>query len=191
MTLFANLTEIREYIFCNPIYKLSNFNLEITQKEMSGNNIINFSPGPSKIAKDVLEACKVGIDNFLGSGLSVMEISHRGKHYAQLNKETEKMVRDVMEIPDNYKVLFISGGGTGQFAGVPLNLMRGDQPKADYVITGTWSAKAAKEAEKYLKVFIAIYTIPQSLLNLGYSLVKQYVVLSRLLVHKCLMGCEP
>ena len=119
---------------------------------MSGNKLINFSPGPAKIAKEVLDSCKEGIDNFLGSGLSVMEISHRGKQYSKLNSETEQLVRDTLEVPDNYKVLFLSGGGTGQFAAVPLNLMKGDNPKADYVITGTWSAKAAKEAEKYLKV---------------------------------------
>ena len=115
-------------------------------------NIINFSPGPAKIHSDVLAVCKEGIDNYCGSGLSVMEISHRGKHYSQINTETEQLIRDLLEVPDNYKVLFLSGGGTGQFSGVPLNLMRGDNPTADYVITGTWSAKAAKEAEKYLKV---------------------------------------
>ena len=119
---------------------------------MSENKIINFSPGPAKIHGDVLTACKAGLFNYSGTGMSVMELSHRGKHFSKINSETEQLVRDLLEVPDNYKVLFLAGGGTGQFAGVPLNLMKGDNPRADYVITGTWSAKAAKEAEKYLKV---------------------------------------
>ena len=120
---------------------------------MNGNKkIINFSPGPAKIPGEVLSVCKEGIDNYNGTGLSVMEISHRGKLYSQINTDTEQLVRDLLDVPDNYKVLFLSGGGTGQFSAVPLNLMRGDNPSADYVITGTWSAKAAKEAEKYVKV---------------------------------------
>lgn len=91
--------------------------------------------------------------NFQGAGASVMELSHRSATFDKIITGAERDLRELMSIPNNYKVLFLQGGGTGQFSAVPLNLCpRLKEQKADYVVTGSWSAKAAKEAEKYIQV---------------------------------------
>ena len=98
----------------------------------------------------VLEEVQAEILNYQGSGMSVMEMSHRSKVFEEILHEAEKDLRELMQIPDNYKILFIQGGGTLQFAMVPMNLMK--TGVADYVYTGAWSKKAISEAKKFGKV---------------------------------------
>ena len=96
----------------------------------------------------VIEDAAANLANYKGCGESVMEMSHRSAEFKAILEDAEKNLREIMNIPDNYKVMFIQGGGTLQFAMVPLNLMR-KSGKADYIISGTWAKKAAKEAEKF------------------------------------------
>ena len=110
--------------------------------------VYNFSAGPSMLPLEVLEKVQKDLLNYEGSGQSVMEMSHRSKTYKKIIEDAEANLRELMNIPDNYKVMFIQGGGTLQFAMVPLNLLSGSK-KADYVLTGTWAKKAYKEACKY------------------------------------------
>ena len=112
------------------------------------NRVYNFSAGPSMLPVEVLEKVQKDLLNYEGSGQSVMEMSHRSKEFQKIIDDAEANLRELMKIPDNYKVLFLQGGGTLQFAMVPLNLLRNSK-KADYVITGTWAKKAYKEACKY------------------------------------------
>lgn len=110
--------------------------------------VYNFSAGPSVLPLEVLEKVQKELLNYDGSGQSVMEMSHRSKEYQKIIDEAGANLRELMRIPDNYKVLFVQGGGTLQFAMVPMNLLRNSK-KADYVITGTWAKKAYKEAGKF------------------------------------------
>lgn len=110
--------------------------------------VYNFSAGPSVLPEAVLKRAASEMLDYEGSGQSVMEMSHRSKVYDAIIKEAEALLREVMEIPDNYKVLFLQGGASSQFAMVPLNLMN-KSGKADYVITGQWAKKAYKEAARY------------------------------------------
>ena len=112
------------------------------------NRVYNFSAGPSMLPVEVLEKVQKDLLNYEGSGQSVMEMSHRSKEYQKIIDDAEADLRELMHIPDNYKVLFVQGGGTLQFAMVPINLLRNSK-KADYVLTGTWAKKAYKEACKY------------------------------------------
>ena len=112
------------------------------------NRVYNFSAGPSMLPLPVLEKVKEDLLNYQGSGQSVMEMSHRSASFKKIIEEAEADLRDIMEIPDNYKVLFLQGGGTLQFSMIPLNLLRNSM-KADYAITGTWAKKAYKEACKF------------------------------------------
>ena len=112
------------------------------------NRVYNFSAGPSVLPVEVLEKVQKDLLNYGGSGQSVMEMSHRSKEYIKIIEDAEADLRELMNIPDNYKVMFLQGGGTLQFAMVPLNLLRNSR-KADYVITGTWAKKAYKEACKF------------------------------------------
>ena len=110
--------------------------------------VYNFSAGPSVLPLPVLEKVKEDLLNYGGSGQSVMEMSHRSESFKKIAADAEQDLRDLMNIPDNYKVLFLQGGGTLQFSMIPLNLMTNNK-KADYVITGTWAKKAYKEACKF------------------------------------------
>jgi len=110
--------------------------------------VYNFSAGPSMLPEKVLKIASEQMLNYEGSGQSVMEMSHRSKVYDEIIKSAEQDLRDLMKIPDNYKVLFLQGGASTQFAMVPLNLMTKNK-KADYVITGQWSKKAFSEAKIY------------------------------------------
>ena len=110
--------------------------------------VYNFSAGPSMLPLAVLEKAQAELLDQGGSGQSVMEMSHRSKEYDVIIKEAEALLRELMEIPDNYKVLFLQGGASTQFAMIPLNFMNGSG-KCDCVITGQWSKKAASEFEKY------------------------------------------
>ena len=112
------------------------------------NRVYNFSAGPSMLPMPVLEAAARDMFDYNGSGQSVMEMSHRSPVYDEIIKEAQAKLRAVMNIPDNYKVLFLQGGASTQFAAVPLNLMNGSG-KADYIVSGQFSKKAYKEAQKY------------------------------------------
>ena len=114
----------------------------------------NFSAGPAALPLEVLETIRNDIPDWLGSGMSVMEVSHRGKDFVELAARAEKNLRDLMAVPDDYSVLFTQGGATMQMAMAPLNLSApGDN--ADYVVTGSWGKKAAGEAQKFCNVNVA------------------------------------
>ena len=115
--------------------------------------VYNFSAGPSMLPVPVLEKAANEMLNYEGSGMSVMEMSHRSKVYDGIITSVQQKLREVMGIPDNYKVLFMQGGASSQFAMVPLNLMK--TGKADYVVTGQFSGKAAEEAKKFGEVNVA------------------------------------
>ncbi|MDR0486683.1 MAG: 3-phosphoserine/phosphohydroxythreonine transaminase [Treponema sp.] len=118
--------------------------------------VYNFSPGPSALPLPVLEKAAVEMQDANGTGQSVMEMSHRSKDFKPIIEKTESLLRELMGIPVNYKVLFLQGGASLQFSMVPLNLAAGEVPgkgkKAAYVDTGIWSDKAIKEAAKYITV---------------------------------------
>jgi len=116
--------------------------------------VYNFSAGPSMLPEAVLTKAAAEMLDYEGSGQSVMEMSHRSKVYDAIIKDAEKLLREVMQIPDNYKVLFLQGGASSQFAMVPMNLMT-KNGKADYVLTGQWATKAYKEAARYGDVVAA------------------------------------
>ena len=110
--------------------------------------VYNFSAGPSVLPEAVLQRAAAEMMDYNGSGQSVMEMSHRSKVYEEIINGCEALLREVMQIPDNYKVLFLQGGASSQFAMLPLNLMNGSG-KADFVITGQWANKAYQEASRY------------------------------------------
>lgn len=112
--------------------------------------MIYFNAGPAKIPDDVLQEVRSELLDYAGTGLSVMEISHRSKTFADILAKAEKTLRSLLDIPEDYAVMFMQGGATGQFAAVPLNLKVSG--KADYIITGTWSKKAAAEAKNFTDV---------------------------------------
>ena len=113
--------------------------------------VYNFSAGPSMLPEEVLKKAQTEMLEYGTSGMSVMEMSHRSKDYQDIIDSAEALVRELMHVPDNYKVLFLQGGGSTQFAMIPLNLASKNK-KADYVITGQWAKKAAAEAERYITV---------------------------------------
>ena len=116
--------------------------------------IYNFSAGPSMLPEAVLQKAQQEILDWQGSGMSVMEMSHRGKHFLSIAEAMKNDLVGLMSIPDNYKVLFLQGGATAQFALIPQNILNG-KGKACYVNTGAWSTAAIKEAGKYCEVKIA------------------------------------
>jgi len=116
--------------------------------------VFNFSAGPAVLPEEVLRQAAEEMLDWHGSGQSVMEMSHRGKEYMSIHAQAEADLRELMGIPANYKVLFLQGGATLQFAQIPMNLMRG-KASADYVNTGEWSKKAIKEAKLFGKVNVA------------------------------------
>ncbi len=113
--------------------------------------IYNFSAGPAVLPKEVLEQVQAELVDWHGSGMSVMEMSHRGKEFMSIAAEAEADLRELMSIPANYKVLFLQGGASTQFSNIPINLLRGKKT-ADYLNTGEWSKKAIAEAKKYCEV---------------------------------------
>ena len=112
------------------------------------NRVFNFSAGPSMLPLNVIENVAENLASFEGCGQSVMEMSHRSKEFKKIITEAEADLRELLNIPDNYRVLFMQGGGTLQFSMVPLNLLRNSK-KADYIVSGSWAKKACKEAKKY------------------------------------------
>ena len=116
--------------------------------------VFNFSPGPAALPEPVLRKAAEEMLDWHGSGMSVMEMSHRGKEFISIHAEAESLLRELMGVPSNYKVLFMQGGAIGENAIVPMNLI-GKTGKADYVITGDWSKKSIKEAKTYGKANVA------------------------------------
>ncbi len=109
--------------------------------------VYNFAAGPSMLPEEVLIEAGKSITDYLGSGMSVMEMSHRSKWYEDINEECRSLVCELMNVPDGYEVIFVQGGASTQFEAVPLNLMH--TGKADYIVTGNFAKKAYKEAQKY------------------------------------------
>lgn len=116
--------------------------------------IYNFSAGPAMLPEEVLAQARDELLDWQGSGMSVMEMSHRGKEYTSIAESAEVDLRELMQIPDNYRVLFLQGGASSQFAMIPMNLL-GSKRSADYLDTGSWSKKAIKEAGNYGEVRVA------------------------------------
>ena len=116
---------------------------------MGSQRVYNFSAGPSMLPLEVLERAGNEIANYQGSGMSVMEMSHRSKVFQKIFDDTKAGFIRLFRVPDNYKVLFLQGGASQQFAMIPMNLMKNGV--ADYIVTGQWAKKAFKEAQKYGK----------------------------------------
>lgn len=133
--------------------------------------VYNFSAGPSIMPEEVMKYAQNEFLDYQGIGSSIMEISHRSQEYIKMAQEAEKDLRYLLNIPDNYKVLFLQGGGRGQFAAVPMNLLTGTG-KADYITTGNWSEDAFKEAQRYGDVsrIKADYTNQDGKVTVNYDL---------------------
>jgi phosphoserine aminotransferase len=116
--------------------------------------VFNFSAGPAVLPEPVLQQAAEEMLDWHGSGMSVMEMSHRGKEFVAIHAQAEADLRELLRIPEHYKVLFLQGGAAAQFAMIPLNLLRG-KSAADYINTGQWSTKAIGEAKKFCKVNVA------------------------------------
>lgn len=123
------------------------------------NRVYNFNPGPATLPLSVLEEAQRELLDFKGTGMSVMEISHRSKEYEELNTETENLFKEILNAPGNYRVLFMGGGASAQFALVPMNMLS-PETEADYIITGNFAEKAYEEATRIGKVNIAATTKP-------------------------------
>lgn len=119
--------------------------------------VYNFSAGPAALPVDVLQQAQEEMSDWHGSGMSVMEMSHRGKEFMSIAGQAEADLRELMAIPDNYKVLFLQGGASSQFSMVPLNLTA-EKNTSDYLVTGSWSKKAVAEAKRFSRVHIAATT---------------------------------
>ncbi|KAJ4461861.1 Phosphoserine transaminase [Paratrimastix pyriformis] len=115
----------------------------------------NFSAGPASLPLEVLQQAQAEFLDWHGTGMSVMEMSHRSKAYESIIAKTQQDLRALLNLPANYKVLFLQGGAYGAFASIPMNLLKGSSGKADYIVTGTWSQTAVKEAKKYCQVNVA------------------------------------
>ena len=116
--------------------------------------VFNFSAGPAMLPEDVLKQAQSEMTDWQGSGMSVMEMSHRGKEFMSIAEKAAADLREIMAIPDSHEILFLQGGASSQFAMVPMNLLRG-KSSADYINTGAWSKKAIAEAKRYCEVNIA------------------------------------
>lgn len=119
--------------------------------------VYNFSAGPATIPEAVLKRASEEMLDWNGSGMSVMEMSHRGKEYMSIAAQAEADIRELMAIPENYKVMFLQGGASSQFSAIPMNLLRG-KTTADYINTGAWSKKAIAEAKRFCDVNVAATT---------------------------------
>src|SRR5579862_2514766 len=128
--------------------------IEIERKKMR--KVFNFSAGPGMLAEEVLQQAQAEMLDWNGTGMSIMELGHRGPEFKVVAERAEADLRELMSIPKNYHVLFLPGGATAQFAMIPINLL-GDKLQADYVDTGVWSKKAIEEAQRYGKINVAAY----------------------------------
>ena len=118
------------------------------------NKVYNYSAGPATLPEQVLDICKKELLDWRGSGISVMEMNHRGENFGEILQDAKQSVKTLLNVPDTHEILFVQGGATAQFSAVPLNLI-GKTGKADYIVSGNFSEIAAAEAEKYGKVSIA------------------------------------
>ncbi|HEY9572540.1 MAG TPA: 3-phosphoserine/phosphohydroxythreonine transaminase [Pusillimonas sp.] len=126
----------------------------------------NFSAGPSALPLEVLQQAAAEMTDWHGCGMSVMEMSHRGKQFTQIRNEAEADLRELLSIPDDFEVLFMQGGATAENAIVPLNLIgRNGSGKADYILTGIWSNKSHKEAQRYGDIAIAASSGSETVLD--------------------------
>lgn len=125
----------------------------------------NFSAGPAALPIEVLQQAASEMLDWRGTGMSVMEMSHRGREYQSIHEEALADLRELLAVPDNYKILFMQGGGQGQNAFIPLNLL-GTRTEADYVVTGVWSQKSQQEAQRYCRAHIAATTEPRGFTSL-------------------------
>jgi phosphoserine aminotransferase len=116
--------------------------------------VFNFAAGPATLPLEVLEQARAEMTDWQGSGMSVMEVSHRSKAFIAVAEEAEALLRDLLGVPKSYRVLFLQGGATGQFSAIPMNLTTAEST-ADYLNTGAWSKKAIGEARRYCKVNVA------------------------------------
>jgi phosphoserine aminotransferase len=116
--------------------------------------VFNFSAGPAMLPLEVLEQARAELSDWQGSGMSVMEVTHRGKAFVALAQQTQALLRELLQVPASYRVLLMQGGATGQFSAVPLNLAPAGA-SADYLNTGAWSKKAIGEARRYCRVNVA------------------------------------
>lgn len=138
------LTKVQKWnkIFANNRHKFN-------EEDFTVERVYNFSAGPAVLPEEVLQEAAAEMLNYKGTGMSVMEMSHRSKAYETIIKEAESDLRELMNIPDNYRVLFLQGGASQQFAMIPMNLMK--NKVADYIVTGQWAKKAYQEACLYGK----------------------------------------
>jgi phosphoserine aminotransferase len=127
--------------------------------------VYNFAPGPAMLPRPVMKKAQEEFLDWNGTGMSVMEVSHRSKEFIALAETSEADLRDILGIPANYKVLFMQGGATSQFAMVPMNLLQGGK-SADYVITGNWSSKAYKEAQRHGQARVAATSREQNYMTI-------------------------
>ena len=135
---------------------------------MTKERIYNFSAGPAVLSLEVLKEVEQNLLNYQGSGIGILEMSHRGPEFTEIIETCEKNLRNLLDINDNYAVLFMTGGASNQFSCVPMNLL-GKGQTADYILTGSWSKKAAKEAKKFGEVHIAASTENQNFNNIPKS----------------------
>lgn len=124
------------------------------EENFMSDRVFNFNPGPAVLPLSVLEEAQKELLNFKGTGMSILEISHRGKEYEEVNAEAESLMKELLNAPNDYRVLFLQGGASTQFAMIPLNFL-GAGSEADYIITGSWAQKAYEEAAKIGKANIA------------------------------------
>lgn len=127
--------------------------------------VFNFSPGPAMLPEEVLLQAQQELLDWHGTGMSPMEMSHRGKEFKEISDHAQATLRELLAIPAHYKVLFLAGGARSQFAMVPINLLH-DKTTADYILTGIWSKQAAEEAKKYCHVNVAGRLMQQTPLHL-------------------------
>src|SRR3989304_7045764 len=125
------------------------------EKLSTGGRVYNFGAGPAMLPLEVLQQAQAEFLNWQGTGMSVMEVSHRSEKYMAMAVQTEADLRELLAIPAGYKVLFLQGGATSQFAMAPQNIL-GAKTTADYLHTGHWSGKALREARKFCKVNVAL-----------------------------------
>jgi phosphoserine aminotransferase len=130
---------------------------DIWRPDEMSKRVYNFFPGPATLPEEVLEEAQSELVNYHNSGMSIMEMSHRGKDYEAMQNETESLLKELINAPANYRVLFMGGGASTQFALVPLNFLNSGA-EADYLVTGSFAAKASQEATRIGKVNVAIST---------------------------------
>ncbi|KAF5738094.1 phosphoserine aminotransferase 2 chloroplastic-like [Tripterygium wilfordii] len=151
MTIFnVNQLRPRKPLSISCVTQTQDRELIHTQNQEEADRVFNFAAGPANLPLNVLKKSQSELVNWRGSGMSVMEMSHRGKEFKSIIEKAEADLRTLLGIPENYAVLFLQGGATTQFAAIPLNLCKPDDP-VDYLVTGSWGDKAFKEAPKYCK----------------------------------------